>query len=392
MEITFADRVGSIKPSAIRELLKLTKQPGVISFAGGWPAPESFPIEEMKQVSLKVLEEQGKSALQYSSTEGYLPLREFIAKRMKLSGVKIEADEILITNGSQQGLDFSGKLFINPGDVVICESPSYVGALNAFRAYMPKFVEIPMDDEGMIMEDLEKALKENPKAKFIYVVPTFQNPTGKTMSLKRREKLVKLATQYKVPILEDNPYSDLRFEGEDIPPVKHFDTDGVVIYLGTFSKTFCPGLRIGWVAASPEVVRKYVLAKQGADLQANTMSQIELYKFIEMFDFDAHVEKVRDIYKKRRNAMLETMEKEFPSNVKYTYPQGGMFTWVELPEGIDAADIFKKSLESKVAFVPGSSFYPNGGNENHFRLNYGTMSEDLIIEGIKRLGKVLASI
>lgn len=392
MEITFADRVDSIKPSAIRELLKLTKQPGVISFAGGWPAPESFPIEEMKQVSLKVLEEQGKSALQYSSTEGYLPLREFIAKRMKLSGVKIEADEILITNGSQQGLDFSGKLFINPGDVVICESPSYVGALNAFRAYMPKFVEIPMDDEGMIMEDLEKALKENPKAKFIYVVPTFQNPTGKTMSLKRREKLVKLATQYKVPILEDNPYSDLRFEGEDIPPVKHFDTDGVVIYLGTFSKTFCPGLRIGWVAASPEVVRKYVLAKQGADLQANTMSQIELYKFIEMFDFDAHVEKVRDIYKKRRNAMLETMEKEFPSNVKYTYPQGGMFTWVELPEGIDAADIFKKSLESKVAFVPGSSFYPNGGNENHFRLNYGTMSEDLIIEGIKRLGKVLASI
>lgn len=392
MEITFADRVDSIKPSAIRELLKLTKQPGVISFAGGWPAPESFPIEEMKQVSLKVLEEQGKSALQYSSTEGYLPLREFIAKRMKLSGVKIEADEILITNGSQQGLDFSGKLFINPGDVVICESPSYVGALNAFRAYMPKFVEIPMDDEGMIMEDLEKALKENPKAKFIYVVPTFQNPTGKTMSLKRREKLVKLATEYKVPILEDNPYSDLRFEGEDIPPVKHFDTDGVVIYLGTFSKTFCPGLRIGWVAASPEVVRKYVLAKQGADLQANTMSQIELYKFIEMFDFDAHVEKVRDIYKKRRNAMLETMEKEFPSNVKYTYPQGGMFTWVELPEGIDAADIFKKSLESKVAFVPGSSFYPNGGNENHFRLNYGTMSEDLIIEGIKRLGKVLASI
>lgn len=392
MEITFADRVGSIKPSAIRELLKLTKQPGVISFAGGWPAPESFPIEEMKQVSLKVLEEQGKSALQYSSTEGYLPLREFIAKRMKLSGVKIEVDEILITNGSQQGLDFSGKLFINPGDVVICESPSYVGALNAFRAYMPKFVEIPMDDEGMIMEDLEKALKENPKAKFIYVVPTFQNPTGKTMSLKRREKLVKLATQYKVPILEDNPYSDLRFEGEDIPPVKHFDTDGVVIYLGTFSKTFCPGLRIGWVAASPEIVRKYVLAKQGADLQANTMSQIELYKFIEMFDFDAHVEKVRDIYKKRRNAMLETMEKEFPSNVKYTYPQGGMFTWVELPEGIDAADIFKKSLESKVAFVPGSSFYPNGGNENHFRLNYGTMSEDLIIEGIKRLGKVLASI
>lgn len=392
MEIRYADRVDSIKPSAIRELLKLTKQPGVISFAGGWPAPESFPIEEMKQVSKKVLEEQGNLALQYSNTEGYLPLREFIANRMKRSGVEIEASQILITNGSQQGLDFSGKLFINPGDVVICESPSYIGALNAFRAYMPKFIEIPMDDQGMIMEELEEALKNNPKAKFIYTVPTFQNPTGITMSTERRKRLVQLASKYKIPILEDNPYGELIFEGEDIPPVKYFDTTGVVIYLGTFSKTFCPGLRIGWVAASPEIVRKYVLAKQGADLQANTMSQIELYKFTEMFDFDAHVEKVKNIYKRRRKAMLETMEKEFPSNVKYTYPHGGMFTWVELPKGIDAADIFKKSLENKVAFVPGSSFYPNGGNENHFRLNYGTMSEDLIIEGIKRLGKVLASI
>jgi len=389
MEIRYADRVGSIKPSAIRELLKLTQQPGVISFAGGNPAPESFPIDQLKQASAKVLDEQGKSALQYSTTEGYKPLREFIAKRMNNSGIDIEADQILITNGSQQGLDFSGKLFIDEGDVVICESPSYIGALNAFRAYMPKFVEVEMDDDGMKMDELEKALKENPKAKFIYTVPTYQNPTARTMSLERRERLVHLAVEYKIPILEDNPYGDLIFEGEKILPIKHFDTKGIVIYLGTFSKTFCPGLRLGWVAASPEILRKYVLAKQGADLHTNTMSQIELAKFIEMFDFEAHVEMVRNIYKRKRDAMINTMKEEFPSNLKYTYPNGGMFTWVELPEGIDAAEILKKSLEHKVAFVPGSSFYPNGGNENHFRLNYGTMPEELIVEGIKRLGKVL---
>jgi len=392
MEISFANRVGSIRPSAIRELLKLTQQPGVISFAGGHPAPESFPIEEMKKISIKVLEEQGRSALQYSATEGYKPLREFIAKRMKNSGIEVEPDQILITNGSQQGLDFSGKLFINEGDVIICESPSYVGALNAFRAYMPKFVEVPMDDEGMKIGELEKALEQNPKAKFIYVVPTFQNPTGRTMSLERRKKLVQLATQYGVLILEDNPYAELRFEGEEIPAIKHFDKDGIVIYLGTFSKTFCPGLRIGWVAASNEIIRKYVLAKQGADLQANTMSQMELYKFLEEYDFDEHVRKIREIYIKRRNAMLETMKVEFPDNLKYTYPNGGLFTWVELPKGIDAEEILKKSIDQKVAFVPGSSFYPNGGNENCFRLNYGTMPEDLIVEGVKRLGKVLRAL
>jgi len=392
MEIRYADRVDCIRPSSIRELLKLTQQPGVISFAGGHPAPESFPVEEMKKISVKVLEEQGKSALQYSSTEGYAPLREFIAKRMKDSGIEVEANQVMITNGSQQGLDFSGKLFINEGDVIICESPSYIGALNAFRAYMPKFAEVPMDDEGMKMEELEKALEQNPKAKFIYVVPTFQNPTGRTMSLERRKKLVELAVQYGILVLEDNPYEELRFEGDRIPPVKSFDKEGIVIYLGTFSKTFCPGLRIGWVAASSGIIRKYVLAKQGADLQANTMSQIELYKFLEEYDFDEHIKTVRNIYRKKRDVMLETMKAEFPSNLKYTYPHGGLFTWVELPKGICAEEILKKVLEQKVAFVPGSSFFPNGGNENYFRLNYGTMSEDLIIEGVKRLGKVLRAL
>lgn len=392
MDIRYADRVGSIKPSAIRELLKLTQQPGVISFAGGNPAPESFPIEQLKQISAKVLDEQGKSALQYSTTEGYKPLREFIAERMNNMGIDIDADGILITNGSQQGLDFSGKLFLNEGDVVICESPSYIGALNSFRAYMPKFVEIPMDDDGMKMDELEKALKDNPNVKFIYTVPTFQNPTARTMSPERREKLVQLALEYKIPVLEDNPYGDLIYEGKRIMPIKHFDAEGIVIYLGTFSKTFCPGLRIGWVAASPEILRKYVLAKQGTDLHTNTMSQMELAKFVETFDFEAHVEMVRNIYKSKRDTMINAIREEFPEYIKYTYPEGGMFTWVDLPEGIDAAEVLKKSLEYKVAFVPGSPFYPNGGHENHFRLNFGTMPEELIIEGIRRLGKVLRDI
>ena len=389
MNMKFADRVSNIQPSAIRELLKLTQQPGMISFAGGLPAPELFPIDEIRKVCDSVLLEAGKAALQYSTTEGHIPLRKFIAERLESSGVKIDFSNILITNGSQQGLDFTGKLFVNEGDVIICESPSYVGAINAFKQYLPRFVEIAMDDDGMIMEELEKALEEFPDAKFIYTIPDFQNPTGLTMSLERRKKLVEVAVKYGVPVVEDNPYGELRFEGKRLPAVKHFDKDDAVIYLGSFSKTFCPGLRIGWVAASPEIVRKYVLIKQGADLQANTLAQMEVATFIEMFDFDKHIEKIIHVYRSRRDAMLNTMKETFPDNVRYTFPNGGLFTWVDLPEGVDAEDVFKKAVERKVAFVPGGSFYPNGGNKNHFRLNYATMDEELIVEGITRLAEVL---
>lgn len=392
MSIRFAARMDNIKGSAIRELLKLTEEPDIISFAGGLPAPELFPIKELEEVVGRVLEEEGRAALQYSTTEGYLPLREKIAQRMKKLKVECKAEDILITSGSQQGLEFSGRIFLNEGDVVICESPSYLGALNAFKAYQPKFVEITMDEEGMVIEELEKALEQNSNTKFIYTIPDFQNPSGRTMSLERRKKLLELAYKYNVPVVEDNPYGELRFEGEILPAIKSFDTKGLVIHLGTFSKTFCPGLRLGWVVASPEILHKYIVSKQGADLQSSTIAQREINKFLDMYDLDKHVENLKKVYRKRRDLMLDTMEKEFPAGVTFTRPQGGLFTWVTFPAHLDAADIMKKSLEEKVAFVPGQSFFPNGQYKNHGRFNYSNMPEDKIVEGIKRLGKVLKTL
>ena len=392
MALNYAKRMDNIKASEIRELLKLTQRPEVISFAGGLPAPELFPVEELKRVAKEVLEENGTTALQYGPTEGYEPLRQKIVERMKKVNVDVAVDNILVTSGSQQGLDFSARIFINPGDVIICESPSYLGAINAFKAYEPKFVEVETDDEGMIMEYLEKALEENDNAKFIYVIPDFQNPSGKTWSEERRKKLVELANKYNVAILEDNPYGELRFEGEFLPAVKHYDTEGRVIFLGTFSKIFCPGLRLGWVAADKEVLNKFIMVKQGADLQSSTISQMEVAKFLEIYDIEEHIEKLKRVYKKRKDLMIKTMEEEFPEEVKFTNPEGGLFTWVVLPEHINARELAVKALEKNVAFVPGGSFFPNGGNENTFRMNYSNMDEERIVEGVKRLGEVLRQV
>ncbi len=392
MGIKFASRMDNIKSSAIRELLKLTEIPDIISFAGGLPAPELFPVKEMQEVCVRVLEEDGKAALQYSTTEGFLPLRAKIAKQMSHLGMTCDAQNVLMTSGSQQGLEFTGKIFINEGDTVICESPSYLGALNAFKAYLPKFVEIPMDEDGMLIDELEKALEAHPDAKFIYTIPDFQNPTGRTMSLERRKRLMELAIKYEIPVVEDNPYGELRFEGEMLPSIKSFDTKGLVIHLGTFSKIFAPGLRLGWVVADTEVLQQYIKVKQGADLQCSTIAQREVDKFLEMFKLDDHIEKIKNVYRKRRDLMIETMRKEFPANVTFTVPQGGLFAWATLPEGQDAAHVLKLALEEKVAFVPGEPFYPNGGHANTCRLNYSNMPEDKIVEGIKRLGKVLRSL
>ena len=390
MAIKFAKRMEVLKASEIRELLKLTERPEVISFAGGLPAPELFPVEEMKEISKIVLDESGTQALQYSTTEGFPPLREQIANRMNSKNkTNVTKDDILITNGSQQGLDFAGKAFLDEGDIVLCESPSYLGAINAFKSYRPRFIEVPTDKNGMIMEELENILSTTENIKMIYVIPDFQNPTGRTWSLERRKKFMEIINKYEIPVVEDNPYGELRFEGESLPALKSMDKKGLVIFLGTFSKIFCPGYRLGWTCASQKILNKFILIKQGADLQASTISQREVSKFIDLYDLDKHVEKIKEVYERRRDLMLETMKSEFPEGIEYTHPEGGLFTWVELPSHLDSRVIMQDCLKNNVAYVPGGSFFPNGGKENCFRLNYSNMPDDRIVEGIKRLGEVL---
>lgn len=386
----FAKRMESLTVSAIREILKVTANPEIISFAGGLPAPELFPIEEMKHVALEVLTEGGTEALQYSMTEGFMPLRQQIAHRMnsKLS-TDLTYENIQIISGSQQGLDLSGKLFIDESDVILCESPTYLAAISAFKAYGPKFIEVPTDDHGMIISELEKIMATTAKIKLIYVIPDFQNPTGRTWSLERRQQFMELVNRYEIPVIEDNPYGELRFEGEQLPVLKSMDSKGLVIFFSTFSKIFCPGLRVGWIAADKKFLEKYTLLKQGTDLHTSSISQREISKFIELYDLDQNVEKIKNVYKRRRDVMVEAMKAEFPPEVSYTYPEGGLFLWVELPSHIKAEKLLLTCLSHKVAFVPGDSFFPNGGVENTLRLNYSNMPEERIIEGIKRLGKVI---
>jgi len=390
MSICFSNRMKGLNASEIREILKITQRPDIISFAGGLPAPELFPVEELKKVSSYVLENLGEKALQYSTTEGYIPLREKIAARMNHHlKTSLNSDNILILSGSQQGLDFSGKLFIDKGDVILCESPTYLGAINAFKAYEPNIMEIETDEEGMIPEALETLIIKTPNIKFIYVIPDFQNPTGRTWSYKRRLSLMSLAEKYMIPIVEDNPYGELRFEGEELPSLKSLDKKGIVIYLGTFSKIFCPGLLIGWVACNKDFFEKFVLLKQGCDLQTSTRSQIEVSYYMDTYSLDENIAKIKNVYRKRRNIMLKTMDEEFPDNIIYTRPRGGLFTWVTLPSYIDSKELLKICLENQVAFVPGESFFPSGGKKNFFRMNYSNMPEERIVEGIKRIGKIL---
>lgn len=386
----FSKQMNNVKASAIREILKLTEQPDIISFAGGLPAPELFPVEEMLEVSKKVLEEQGRKALQYSPTEGYTPLRKYISETMSAKGIEtITEDNILITSGSQQGLSFSGKIFLDENDIVLCESPSYLGAINAFKATGCQFIEIKTDQDGMVIEDLEKAIETNGNIKMIYVIPDFQNPSGKTWSEERRKELIEVANKYDLPVIEDNPYGELRYEGKHIKPIKAFDTENRVIYLGTFSKTFCPGLRIGWVAADHKILEKYILVKQGADLQTSSMAQREIHTFIRDYDMDGHIENLKQTYKKRRDLMMESIEEFFPKEATYNYPMGGLFTWVELPETIDTKEMMKQAVAKGVAYVPGESFFPNIKKKNTMRINYSNMTEDKIVEGIKILAEVI---
>lgn len=380
-----------MQPSDIREIGKLTAAPDIISFAGGMPDPDFFRIEELRKVSELVLQEDGKTALQYNATAGYLPLREKIATRMESRGEQVSAESIILTSGSQQGIDFCGKVFLNEGDAIICESPSYSGALNAFSAYLPEFIEIPTDDQGLDMEALEKVLASKNRVKFIYVIPDFQNPTGRSWSLERRQKLIMLANKFDIPVIEDDPYSSFRFEGDRLPTLKSLDTEGRVIYLGTFSKLLCPGLRIGWVSCRKDILEKIELVKQVADIHSNSLSQREVAKYLELYSLDGQIKSITEAYKKRRDIMLDSISEFFPSECHYTRPEGGIFIWVELPESINAREILLEAVKEKVAFIPGGGFFPNSKKENTIRLSFATMPDDKIKEGIKRLGKVLKS-
>lgn len=387
----FSDLAMGLKASEIRELLKLTTMPEVISFAGGLPAPELFPLEELKKVDVEILSKEGQLAVQYGTTEGYLPLREKIAARMKKAfQVDCTPEEIVITSGSQQGLSLLAQIFLNKDDVILVESPTYLGAINAFKLCDPKFVEVPTDEKGIIPEELEKILAEyGDRVRLMYVIPEFQNPTGITWPMERRKAFMDIVNKYDFPVIEDDPYGELRYDGDVVPSLKSMDTKGNIIFLGSFSKIFMPGLRVAWMVADPVIIDKVVKLKQAVDLQSSSFAQRQASYFIDMFDLDAHVEKIKDLYGKRRTLMYDSMKEYFPEGVTFTYPEGGLFTWVTLPENMDAKEIMPKVLEKNVAYVPGGPFYPNGGNANHFRLNYSNMPEDRIVEGIKRLGAVL---
>jgi 2-aminoadipate transaminase len=396
-EYRYAHRTQKMGSSVIRELLKFTEQPDIISFAGGLPAPEVFPIKEFQEACNYVLENFGPQALQYSTTEGYQPLREMIARHTARYSVQVDADNIMITSGSQQALDFIGRVFINRGDYIVVESPTYLGALQAWNAYGAQYISVRTDENGMIVDELEAALRVGPK--FIYVLPNFQNPGGSTLSLERRKKLVEIADKYGVPIVEDDPYGQLRYEGEHIPSVVYLDSQfrgpngghysGNVIYLSTFSKLLAPGLRLAWVIAPPEVVRKFVMTKQAADLHTSSFNQYVAYEVAKGGFLDEHVKVIRATYKERRDVMIEMMEEMFPAGVTWRKPQGGMFLWGIMPEEMDAADVLKRALESKVAFVPGAAFHPTGGGKNTMRLNFSYSKPDTIREGITRMGTTL---
>lgn len=393
MEYTnyMADRVKTMKGSAIREMFKRMADPEIISFAGGNPASELFPSDELSKIAGKVLMTSPTLALQYGTTDGYVKMKDCArARAEKVSSIS-DNDAILIVTGANQGIDLSAKALLNKGDKVIVESPSFIGSLNAFRTYEPELVGVSVEDDGMSMEGLEEALKANPEVKFIYTIPTFQNPTGTTLSLVKRKRMLELADEYDVLILEDNPYGDLRFSGEDIPTIKSMDTNGRVIYIGSFSKILSPGMRLGYVIAPAPLAEKIEVLKQVNDVHTPMLTQLMCVEFMKKYNIDSYIEKNRELYKKKCNKMLECMEKYFPKGkVKWVVPQGGIFLWCECPTITDIAPVVDRCLEKKVAIVPGSNFAIDiFAPSNMFRLNYSSATLEKIEEGMKRLGEVL---
>jgi len=375
-----------MKSSVIREALKVTQESDVISFAGGLPSPDVFPANDFRSACMHVLEEHGPEALQYGTTEGFTPLRQMIARHAKRYGITAGPENILITCGSQQALDLIGKVFIDPGDQIIVEKPTYLGALQAWNAYEADFLGVLIDSEGIRLDELEQALEAG--GKFVYLMPNFQNPTGITLSLERRKRIVELVAKHEVPLIEDDPYGQLRYEGKHITPL--FALAGPdVIYLSTFSKIISPGLRLGWMIAPPDIIHRLVQAKQGTDLHTSTLIQMVVYEISHGGFLDRQVRAIRSVYRERRDSMLSAMKKYFPAGVTWTQPQGGLFLWVTLPALLDSAEVLREALKEKVAFVPGASFYADGSGANTMRLNFSYPKPTIIEEGIHRLAKVL---
>ncbi len=391
MDYKFSEKVAGLQASAIREILKFTSQPGVISFAAGNPAPEAFPTEKIADISAEILKNDPVLALQYSVSEGYPPLRELLKKRMQLKNCfNPDIDDLIITSGAQQANELSCKVLCNEGDTLICESPSFIGSLNAFRSYNVNLAGIEMEKDGMKLDLLEEALKKGTGQKLIYVIPNFQNPTGATMSLEKRKGLYQLACKYNAVILEDNPYGDLRFAGEDVPSIKSMDTEGRVIYSGTFSKILAPGLRVGYVSAPKEIIQKIVVCKQVSDVHSTIWSQIVCERFMTECNLDDHFDKLRSIYREKCGLMLDCMDKHFSDKVKYERPEGGLFIWATLPKGSNMTEFCTEAVKDyKIAVVPGTAFMINESDKtDSFRLNFSTPANEQIIKGIEILGNM----
>lgn len=388
MSLILADRMSRMPPSAVREILKVAERPDILSFAGGLPAPELFPSEAIAQAVSDVCRQNAAAALQYSTTEGYTPLREWIVARLRRQGIDASLDNTLITSGSQQGIDLAGRVLLNAGDRIAVEDPSYLAALQAFGAYEAQFVCIPSDDDGMQVDVLEREAARGLTA--IYIVPNFQNPKGTTLSLERRHKLIAIATKHNIAIIEDDPYGELRFRGEALPSLASLDDQGVVIRLGSFSKTLAPGLRIGFATGPRDAIRAMTIAKQAADLHTGSLVQRAAARLLETFDFEGHLAILRTAYGARADAMLLALDKEMPAGASWTRPAGGMFIWLALPKGLAALDLFPAAIEEKVAFVPGNGFFAGAKQPQFMRLNYSNCSEANIGIGMERLGRVVA--
>ena len=381
-----APHVLELESSAIREILKISSQPGVISFAGGLPAPELFPLEDLKEAMENAIAKYGSDCVQYSLSMGITPLRELLATRATERGTKSKVENILITVGGQQGIELVARVFIDPGDYILTEYPTYVGALQAFDYYQARYATVEMDDEGMIIDQVEeKLIKYEPK--LIYTVSNFQNPTGITMSVPRRKALIELAMKYNVPIIDDNPYSDIRFAGERLPTLKSIGGD-VVIAIRTFSKILAPGLRIGWTNGPADIMGYFEKVKQCTDLHTNTLCQYMIYEYVAAGKLEPHMEELKSDYKVKRDLMINTMRETFPDGIKWTEPEGGLFLWVELPKHMSAKDLLPKAIELKVAYVHGQPFFPDRQGQNTLRLNFSNATHEGIVEGIKRLAKL----